>query len=112
MPADLSSRTEVIAFYRHPEDPTVATAAEPKAEKTDKRASTAHFKVVPETRELRDRVRAEAARVGKNFDRAKPFSKQSLQKIGEELLKRMELGEQYLGFTMVCLSNEFWREQV
>ena len=39
----------------------MATAAEPKAEKKDKRPSTAHLKVVPETRELRDRVRAEAA---------------------------------------------------
>ena len=36
----------------------MATAAEPQAEK---RVSTAPFKVVPETRELRDRVRAEAA---------------------------------------------------
>ncbi len=24
----------------------------------------------------------------------------------------MGLGEQYLGFTMVCIANEFWREQV
>src|SRR5437879_10709719 len=32
--------------------------------------------------------------------------------MGEDLLRQMGLGEQYLGFTMVCISNEFWREQV
>ena len=67
----------------------MATAAEPQAEKRDKRASTAQFKIVPESRELRDRVRAEAARFGKTFDRAKPFTKQSLRSLGEEMLKAM-----------------------
>jgi geranylgeranyl pyrophosphate synthase len=90
----------------------VATVAEPKPEKKDKRPSTAHLKVVPETRELRDRIRAEAARFGQTFDRSKPLTKPDLQKFGEDFLRRMGLGEQYLGFTMVALTNEFWREQV
>jgi geranylgeranyl pyrophosphate synthase len=91
---------------------TTVVEEEPKVEKKDKRPSTAHFKVVPETREMRDRVRAEAARFGKNLDRSKPLTRPVLQGMGEELLKSMGLGEQYLGFTMVCISNEFWREQV
>jgi len=90
----------------------VVTAAEPKAEKVEKRAGTAQFKVVPETRELRDRVRAEAARLGKRLDRAKPLTKQNLRAMTEALLGDMGLGDQYLGFTMVCICNEFWREQV
>jgi geranylgeranyl pyrophosphate synthase len=91
----------------------VATAAaEPAVEKKDKRASTAHFKIVPETRELRDRIRAEAHRFGKTIDRGKPLTKPELQKMGEELLRAMGLPEQYLGFTMVAITNEFWREQV
>src|SRR5262245_62791056 len=32
--------------------------------------------------------------------------------MAEDLLKQLGLGEQYLGFMMVCISNEFWREQV
>src|SRR5947199_10441034 len=32
--------------------------------------------------------------------------------MGQDLLRQMGLGEQYLGFTMVCIANEFWREQV
>jgi geranylgeranyl diphosphate synthase, type II len=87
----------------------VATAAEPKS---DKHASTAPFKVVPETRELRDRFRAEAARFCKNLDRSKPLAKPEVRALAEELLRQMELGEQYLGFTMVCVTNEFWREQI
>jgi geranylgeranyl diphosphate synthase type II len=90
----------------------VATTAEPRAEKKDKRPSTAHLKVVPETRELRDRVRAEAARFGKTLDRSRPLTKPDLQQLGEDLLRQMGLGEQYLGFVMVAISNEFWREQV
>jgi geranylgeranyl pyrophosphate synthase len=96
----------------NPEEATVATAVEPKAEKKDKRPSTAHLKVVPETRALRDRVRAEAARIGRTLDRSKPLTRPGLQQLGEDLLKDLGLGEQYLGFAMVCLSNEFWREQV
>jgi len=90
----------------------VSAAAVLPAEKKDKRPSTAHLKVVPETRELRDRLRAEAALFGQTLDRARPLTKADLQKMGEDLLRRMELGEQYLGFAMVCIANEFWREQV
>jgi geranylgeranyl diphosphate synthase type II len=67
---------------------------------------------VPETRELRDRIRAESARFGQTLDRARPLTKADLQKMGEELLHNMGLGEEYLGFTLVCIANEFWREQV
>ncbi|HTU17324.1 MAG TPA: polyprenyl synthetase family protein [Gemmataceae bacterium] len=90
----------------------MAPAVELQAEKKDKRPGTAHLKVMPETRELRDRVRAEAARLSQTLDRARPLTKPDLQKMGEDLLRSMELGEQYLGFAMVCIANEFWREQV
>src|SRR5437870_4883650 len=101
-----------VGLAPHPEELTVATAALPSVEKKEKRPSTAHLKIVPETRELRDRVRAEAANFSKSLDRTKPLTKQSLQAMAESLLRQMELGEQYLGFVMVALSNEFWRDQV
>ena len=91
----------------------MATAVETQpAEKKDKRPSTSHLKIVPETRELRDRIRDEAARFGKTLDRSTPLTKQTLQRMALDLLNEMSLGEQYLGFTMVAISNEFWREQV
>jgi geranylgeranyl diphosphate synthase type II len=90
----------------------VATAVENPVTTKPKRPSTAHLKIVPETRELRDRIRAEAERFGKTIDRARPLTKPVLQEMAEEMLRAMGLGEQYLGFTMVAITNEFWREQV
>ena len=90
----------------------MASAVETEIVKKPKRPSTAHFKSVPQTREMRDRVRAHAARMGQSFDRTKPLTKDGLQRLGEKLLAEMPLEEEYLGFAMVCLSNEFWREQV
>ena len=75
--------------------------AEPAVAKKTK-PSTAHLKVVPETRDLRDQVRAAVAEFGKTLDRSKPLTKPVLQAMAEELLQPMGLGEQYLGFTMVC----------
>jgi geranylgeranyl pyrophosphate synthase len=91
----------------------VAIAVEtPSQPNIIKPASSAHFKVVPDTRVLRDRVRAEAARLGKAMDRTRPLTKQNLRQLGEALVKDMGLADEHLGFAMVCLSNEFWREQV
>lgn len=90
--------------------PSANGAIEPRA--SSKRPSTAHLKLVPETREMRDRVRAAAQQFSPAMDRSKPLTRPSLQKMAEDLLQRQGLGEQYLGFTMVALSNEFWREQL
>jgi geranylgeranyl pyrophosphate synthase len=90
---------------------TTAVAA-PAAEKKDKKPTSSQFKVVPETRELRDRIRAAATDCGKTLDRSKPLTKQSLREMAEGLLRQLQLDEQYLGFTMVALTNEFWRDQV
>lgn len=80
--------------------------------KKDRRLNSAAFKVVPETRELRDRVRAAAAEFARPLDRAKPLTRPELMRHGETLLSQMGLGDQYLGFAMVMVANEFWREQV
>src|SRR5262245_47619068 len=88
----------------------MTTVAEPVAKKT--KPSTAHLKAVPETRAQRDQVRAAVAEFGKTLDRSKPLTKPILQAMAEGVLKSMGLGEQFLGFTMVLLSNEFWRDQV
>ncbi|VTS06711.1 polyprenyl synthetase family protein [Tuwongella immobilis] len=77
-----------------------------------KKQSTAHLKVVPETRALRDRVR-EAARVYvTKLDKSQPLSREDATFHTAKLLQELELGEQYTGFTLVAIMNEFWREQV
>jgi geranylgeranyl pyrophosphate synthase len=90
----------------------VSIATETKAEKKDKRPNTSAFKAVPESRELRDRIRAAAREFGQVLDRSKPLTRDGLQQMAAALLGQLGLGEQYLGFTMVAISNEFWREQV
>ncbi len=90
----------------------MATAVESAPAKIEKKTASAAFKVVPETRELRDLIRAESGQFVKTIDRSKNLTKPVLQQMGEELLLAMKLHEQYLGFTMVSIANEFWRDQV
>ena len=85
---------------------------EPPADKAKKPNPTAHLKNVPQEREMRDRIRAEAAQYAESIDRSKQMTKAHLQQLGEDLLKNANLGQEFLGFTMVAISNEFWRDQV
>jgi hypothetical protein len=81
---------------------------EPKSKKNN----TAHLKAIPETRELRDRIRDAAHAFVKTLDRSKPLIRDDGKRYAEELLKSLNLGEQYMGFALVAVANEFWREQV
>jgi len=88
------------------------TAAELDILEKQKPKASAHFKTVPQERALRDLIRAEAFQFAKNIDRAKSMTKATLQKYGEDLLTQTKIDQQFLGFTMVSIANEFWREQV
>jgi len=85
---------------------------EAPVEKAKKPSPNAHLKTVPQERELRDRIRAEAHQFAKSIDRSKQLTKPELQKLGEELLQQAGFDQQFLGFTMVAIANEFWRDQV
>lgn len=89
----------------------MTTAVETPPTKPPKLNSAA-FKAVPETRELRDKVRAAVQEFCKSVDRSKPLTKESTREMAESILRSLGLGEQYLGFTMVMLTNEFWRDQI
>ncbi|HJZ93903.1 MAG TPA: polyprenyl synthetase family protein [Gemmataceae bacterium] len=92
----------------------IDTEAPPTAppELKSKKATTAQFKVIPETRPLRDRIRDAARDYVRPLDKAKPLTKDDYRAHAEVLLRQLALGEQYLGFTLVCIANEFWRDQV
>ena len=62
----------------------MVTTADVKVEKKDKKPTTAHLKAVPETRELRDRVRAAAFEAAKLFDRARL---RSLKGVGRKAVR-------------------------
>ncbi len=97
----------------------MTTVAEAISEATNERAptkppklSSAAFKEVPQVRAVRDAIRAAVATFGLTVDKSKPLTREITREMAETVLKMLGLGESCLGFTMVMLTNEFWREQV
>lgn len=96
----------------------MTTVAEIEQEAAAERAptkapkSSAAFKEVPQDRAVRDRIRAAVEMFCKTLDKSKPLTKESTREMAEGVLKQLGLGETCLGFTMVMLTNAFWREQV
>ena len=94
------------------------TVAEIEQEAAGERAptkapkSSAAFKEVPQDRAVRDRIRAAVEAFCATLDKSKPLTKESTREMAEGVLKQLGLGEACLGFTMVMLTNAFWREQV
>ncbi len=80
--------------------------------KKSRRRKTSHLKVVPETRKLREQVRARCAEVSSKLDKSNVLPKDQLEVVARQILDEMGLAEGYIGWTMVVLSSEFWRDQV
>ena len=75
------------------------------------RSSTSHLKIVPETLELRELVKAKAQQFAEKLDHSKPFNKAQLTVWANQLLGEMSLPEKYSGFAAVMIGNFFWRRQ-
>lgn len=96
--------TPASSEMKHDDDPK---PVRPKR----RRKSTSHLKDVPETLELRLKIKEESELFVESLDNSKPFLKNELEQHGRQLLKQMELPEKYLGFTMVLIGNFFWKRQ-
>jgi geranylgeranyl pyrophosphate synthase len=83
----------------------------PQKRKSSKR-STAHLKIVPETLSLRERIKAECVRVAAALDKSRPLTKDEMEALARRTLEHLGLPEGYVGWTMVILASEFWRDQV
>lgn len=79
--------------------------------KKGKRRSTTHLKAVPETLEMREKVKAAAEEYARSLDRSRAFTRNELEHHGRTLLDQMGLQEKYLGFSMVMVGNFFWKQQ-
>jgi geranylgeranyl pyrophosphate synthase len=77
-----------------------------------RRRKTSHLKVVPETRSLRDQLRARCAAVAAGLDKSRPLSKDEMEAVARKILDEHGLPEGHVGWTMVVLASEFWRSQV
>ncbi len=84
---------------------------EPMPKRKKIRSSTSHLKIVPETLELRELVKAKAQQFAEKLDHSKPFNKTQLQVWAMQLLGEMSLPEKYSGFAAVLIGNFFWRRQ-
>lgn len=76
------------------------------------RRRTAHLKLVPESREARDRLRAVCADVVSRLDKSCAMTKDEMEQVARRILHESGISEGYVGWTMVVLATEFWREQV
>jgi len=77
-----------------------------------RRRSTSHLKDVPEPKALRERIRERALQVVAALPKEHPLAKDDLERVSRTLLAEMNLGEGYVGWTMVVLSSAFWQDQV
>ena len=82
------------------------------AQRSSRRRKTAHLKLVPETKELREQIRAKCDEVAARFDRSRPLTKDEMEGVARATLQELALGEGYVGWTMVLLASAFWRDQV
>ena len=89
---------------------TEQTPTPPK--RRTRRRKTAHLKKVPETRELRDQLRDRCRAVAESLDRSEPLGKDQMEAICRELLVAAGQPEGFLGWCMVVLASEFWRDQI
>ncbi|HVA46297.1 MAG TPA: polyprenyl synthetase family protein [Pirellulales bacterium] len=67
---------------------------------------------MPETRELRETIRARCGEVAARLDKSRPLGKDELEALARGLLDDAGWPEGFLGWTMVGLATQFWSAQV
>ena len=76
------------------------------------RRRTSHLKDVPDSKELRVQIRTICHSVAEQLDRTQPVGKDELETLARRILTEHDLGEGYVGWTMVMLASAFWQDQV
>ena len=91
-----------------------ATQTPNTAEKSEKktRRKTSHLKLVPETPQLREQMREKCREVAARMDKELPPTKDELEVIARSTLDQLGMSEGYVGWIMVMLSTEFFRDAV
>ena len=68
--------------------------------------------MVPQTLDHREQLRMKCKEVADKLDKSRPMTKDEMEVVAREMLAEHGLDEGYLGWTMVNLASEFWRDQV
>ncbi len=96
----------IAPSHEHPAPDELAAPAK------SRRRNTSHLKLVPETKLLREQIRARAIELAARLDKSRPLGKDEMEALARGLLAEMALGEGYVGWTMVALITAFWHDQV
>lgn len=111
----MSTITPIVDSSAAPPDLTgsvgAAASESPKGDKKVRR-KTSHLKLVPETRELRESLRVKCREVAARLNKDLPPTKDELEQIARRTLEEAGQPEGYLGWAMVMLSSEFFRDSV
>ena len=91
---------------------TANETAVTKPKRRSRRRKTAHLKMVPSTKELRESLRQRCREVADTLDRSIPPSKDDLEAISRKILEDAGQPEGFVGWIMVVLSSCFWEEQI
>ncbi|MEK6270012.1 MAG: polyprenyl synthetase family protein [Planctomycetales bacterium] len=92
--------------------PTSTESETAPSRKHPARRKTSHLKLVPSTRELREQIRLQCQEIADGLDKSNPLGKDELERHARQVLTELNQPEGYVGWTMVLLSSEFFREQV
>ena len=110
MATDLSN--DVAAGVRQTESPAPASNASVVNTRSTRRRSTVHLKDVPPTLEQREELRGRCARYAATLDKSLPLTKDDMERHSRAILAEAGLPEGFVGWTMVMLSSEFFRDAV
>ncbi len=109
-PKDQADSSQPVADQPTLDQPTLDQPTTGQSKR--KRRSTKHLKLVPETKPLREKLRQLCRQTVEPLDKSNPLAKDEMEKICREMLSANDLPEGYLGWSMVVMASEFWREQV
>lgn len=82
------------------------------AGRKSRRRQTAHLKDVPPTREVREQLQERCRQVAGRLDKSRPLAKEEMEQVVRRMLAEAGQPESYVGWAMVVLASEFWRDQV
>ncbi len=80
--------------------------------KRSKRRQTAHLKLVPQELAEREALRQRCVEVAARLDKSRPLTKDEMEAVARRMLEEAGQPEGYIGWAMVVLASEFFKDQV
>jgi len=92
--------------------PPTSEGKDQTPKKKSRRRKTAHLKLVPQNKALREEMRDRCRQVADKLDKSNPLTKDEMEVVSRRILEEAGQPESFVGWTMVILASEFWHDQV